>query len=294
MSYQSGLWRWIPACLCALVVVSAAQPSDAVPVLLSDNNSTVSFETSTGAVTSWMVDGVEQVGTGIGQHYRIGAGVDEAPIGSLTLVGGPTVTLGRIGVVNYLDNVGTPDFTANMVYTLTGGAPGSGFSSLNINNTLTSVSATTLDFNFFELADLDLTNTPANDVANVSVSNFLVSAMQSDTQTVYHQDVISGGAALNAISGYEVGNAAALAARFSDGLATDLGTIGSAPTSDAAFALQYHFALGGVGNPNSASLVLEVSTISANQNVVPEPASALLALAGLGAAGLWSRRRTPR
>lgn len=280
------LWRG--ACLCIALLFVAPVSNPALAVLVSDGNSTMDIDLATGTVTSWVVDGVEQLGLGVQHLYRVGTGGGESPVGDLDLFGSAALPNGGFAV--RYDDPGS-EFQILMNFDLTGGAVGSGDSTLLVTSSIEATGLANVDMHYFEFADLNLTGTAAGDSATISVDSFVVSAMQSDAQTTYEQR-LSGNLA-NAIdpSGYEVGEAAALSADFADGLDTNLGMIGGAVTADAAFAVQYDFLLVPGGNPSTGSLVTELSTIGLNDTVIPEPASALLAMVGLGTLGLRARRR---
>jgi hypothetical protein len=147
---------WVRFLGCAaflLLLAGTVVRSDAQTFFLNDGNSTVQVKAdSTAGMTSYLVDGVNQV-KDQWFYYRIGNSGPESPIetiGSLVWSQSEARSLDL--------TYGNSLYSARVVYTLTGGTPGTGSSSLNEAITFLNKSTTSaLSLRFFDYSDFDLT-----------------------------------------------------------------------------------------------------------------------------------------
>jgi hypothetical protein len=156
--------------VCSMVLVGllgpAAQHSFGGLFTLLDDNSTAHF--STGAQVNndaWVVDGISQLHSQA-FWFRLGDDPEQSIHTALVIGTEGTSDLNFDGnpdalFVRYLDP--SNRFKIETRYTLDGGAPGSNSSDLGEQITITSTSATPLNFHFYQYADFDLRSTPGGD-----------------------------------------------------------------------------------------------------------------------------------
>jgi len=133
----------------SFLTVLFAGPANAV--VLSDLNSSVGIdEASQGGLSSWSVDGTDQL---FQQWfwYRVGNTGPESSIDTLTL--NNTTLYGNRGVSLEYSGSG---FDMTVDFILTGGTAGSGVSDLAENIRIVNTSGSNLDFSFFQYSDFDL------------------------------------------------------------------------------------------------------------------------------------------
>lgn len=138
--------------LAALGMVSV--PARAIT--LTDRNSTADiFLDSQAGLEDWTVDGTNYMY----QEwfwYRIGTTGPEASIDTLTLTNSTLSDVNGNGDNESLEaNYEGLGFTLDVLWTLTGGAPGSGISDIAEVVKITNTSASTLEFYLFEYTDFD-------------------------------------------------------------------------------------------------------------------------------------------
>jgi len=142
-----------------LVIQIAVGTATAAPIyILSSGNSSASIDLgSQTGMNNWTVDGQNQ----LNQQwfwYRIGS---SGPEKSIDTLGNPTAN--RINS-SILDTtcIGSL-FSLDILYSLTGGAIGSGVSDLSETIKIQNLTGGTLSFHFFQYADFNLGGTPNND-----------------------------------------------------------------------------------------------------------------------------------
>jgi len=150
-----------PSCYIGLALAIWALPAStgsAQILNLASGNSSVSINaaSSTG-MYSWMVDGQNQ----LNQQwfwYRIGSSGPEA---ALNTVSAPVINQlsASIAQTSYANSL----FQATILYSLLGGAPGSGASDLSEQISIQNLTGASLSFHFFQYADFNLGGTPNND-----------------------------------------------------------------------------------------------------------------------------------
>jgi len=158
--------------LCSMVLVAligpAAQHSLGGLFTLTDENSSAHFNTGAPINNdSWIVDGLSQLQS---QAFWFRIGDDpEQSVHALPIALEGTTDANFDGnpdalFVRYLDP--NNRFKIETRYTLDGGAAGSGVSDLGEQISITSTSASPLNFHFYQYADFNLRATPGGDTVN--------------------------------------------------------------------------------------------------------------------------------
>jgi len=266
--------------------ISAGQ-ADAASFTLTDDNSTVRFDTESSVFLSdWVVDGFREVFQR-GFWYRVGDDGPERNVHStLTQTQANTADLDSDGRSDELfveyENPGL--FSIEFVYSLKGGSPGSLRSLLNEAVEVFNVSDSPLDISLFAYSDYDLHSSSGGDFVEVSRNPVI------GTVAALQQDSTGASVTVASIPGadrYQASNYPDLVAQLNDVSPTNLAfTDGSSTASgDVTFAFQYDRTIGA----GESRLISQ----SAFVQEVPEPTSVLgmLALSVWGGGALLKRRQ---
>ena len=257
--------------LAALLAAAVAAPRAQASIVLSDQNTTAVFDLDapTG-LSSWTIDGTEQLGRQW-FWYRVGGCGGEASLDSLTLDASRTGDMTGDGIDDalYAKYLGA-GFTVELTYILAGGGSDTHTADLLEMIRITNTGPDALDFHFFQYADFNLGGDGASDSVQISGSN---AAVQTDGTLMLAETVVGP-----TPSAYDVGLAADLLLDLTDTCPSLLDNTAQA-TGDVAWAFQWDAPIA----PG------DVLIISKDKNVVPEPAT--LALVALGGLALAMRRR---
>ena len=265
--------------LAALGMVSV--PARAIT--LTDGNSTANiFLDSQAGLEDWTVDGTDYMY----QEwfwYRIGTAGPEASIDTLTLVNSTLSDVDGNGDNESLEaNYQGLGFTLDALWTLTGGAPGSGISDIAEVVKITNTSASTLEFYLFEYTDFDF-----GDVADdVGVFDNVNVFRQFDANVT---GVISQISIDDLNPRYQISPYPQLLASLNDGLPTTLSNtppLGTpSPAEDVTSAWQWRFLIA----PGDSVIISKDKQVEA----VPEPGTilGLLAVGGLGMVSRLKRQK---
>jgi len=154
---------------CGFIVLSLfgmlATSSIAALITLSDDNSTVDFDTTSSAnAYNWSVEGQDQLFQQA-FWYRVGNGPEQSlhalPIGFQ--LASNTNSDPNLDTLNVVYN--GPGYNIEVTYRLDGGAVGSGASDMGEQIAITNNSGAPLDFHFFQYSDFEILGTPGNDTA---------------------------------------------------------------------------------------------------------------------------------
>lgn len=266
------------AIVAGFVVSWSSAPASAALLTLIDENSVVQIDPAAASGASlWQVDGVDQLNLQW-FWFRVGNTAEQA-INTIPLALAGTFDTDFDSVNNGLFaryvQPGPNGFTIEVTYNLVGGAPGSGTSDLAEQIRIINTSGSALPLTFFQYCDLNLSGNALDDTVQLSNANTMT---QSDLVLTVGETVVTPAPAF-----YEVGNAAALLAKLTDGSPTTLNNNGGPISGDVAWAFQWNFNLA----PGSSVLISKDKQLL----VVPEPATIGLLAMGLLALVPVARRR---
>lgn len=262
-----------------------ASHSLAQPEVLTDGNSQVNLNlTDPGSgMDSWTVDGQNQLSQQW-FYYRLGSSGTAASVGSLTLASVSQPSASSLNTT-YLS---PGQFSLQVVYSLVGGAAGSGTADLTEQIKIQNLTSAPLAFNFFQYANFQL--------GGPSQANNQVVQLETNRKGLYNEALVtSGNIALSenvdtAISpGANNGEAGLVPNTLNNITGTagyNLNNIKSAGPGDTTWALQWTNSIAANGT-EIISKDLNIAGVTITN--VPEPATWSLIVLGLGACGLGRR-----
>ena len=145
------------------LILAFADTATATPIYtLSSGNSLVTIDAgSQVGMNNWTVDGQNQ----LNQQwfwYRTGS---TGPAASVDTISAPTANQLTASILN--TTYANSQFSVNVLYSLIGGAPGSGTSDLSEQISIQNLTGSALTFDFFQYADFNLGGTPNNDTGQL-------------------------------------------------------------------------------------------------------------------------------
>jgi hypothetical protein len=263
--------------LAAGVALLVASPLCAADFLMANKNATVGVN-SNGTVANWTIDGVNQLTTQ-SLHYRVGNSGGESLLSGISLA--PSVTFNQVpNVISTLDiTYANSAYSVRTLFQLNGSTAGSGKAGLNETLTIKNLSASPLDFHFFQYSDFNLGGTSGGQSGNINFDTLLqpykitqTDGVRTITETVNASTAPIGHYQISLIG-------AGLAASLADGNPTTLNDSPASGPGDVVFAYQWDAVL----QPN------QTITISKLMSIVPEPTSMSLAIAA-GILAMLKRR----
>ncbi len=256
---------------------------------LTDGNSRLEIDTSAQATGyDWIVDNVHHLAE-LSNWYRVGGSGPERSVHTLNVQPGTLSDTDFDGAndkvsVPYLDPLGR--FRLEIDYAVVGGLPGSGFSAFDEEVRITNLQSVPLTFHFFEYVDLNLYESPNDDIVLLTSPNSL---RQYDALTVsdwgFDVDRYELGVFNNTLQKL----LDATASNLNDTWPSGTGPLGPA---DVTWALQWDFA-GTFGPrpdipPGQTAVITKTGQLQMSF-IVPEPAG--VAMLGWGIAGLLVKFR---
>jgi hypothetical protein len=257
-----------------LTVITAAVvlPTQAAVFTLTDLNSVFSIDSAVGA-NQWMVEGTSQLFEQ-GFWFRVGEQSGESRLGSFYSNGWVDPS-GRIATMQYQHS----SFTAEVIYVLTGGTPGSGTSDVAETIRIINTGRTSLSMHFFQYCDFDLGGTPGDDQLQFPNAN---TVSQSDGGGVSLSETV-----VTPVSSHHEGDLyASTKNRLDDAYPTTLSDLpaygGGSLTGDVTWAFQWDRSI-----PHGGTLLISKDK---RLSTVPEPGTLLLLGLGLVGATVAKRR----
>jgi hypothetical protein len=157
---------WFLVIVLGLTVVLWMPDAEAVPVTLTDFNSTAYIDSEYG-MSQWTVDNVDHM---YRQYfwYRLGATGGESDLSGLS----PVVTqfAPNIAQIDYTD--GLNGLTFMTMYSLYGGTAGSGTADIAEQIRIVNTGASAVDLHFFQYTDFDLGGTISDDYISGDLDSF--------------------------------------------------------------------------------------------------------------------------
>ncbi len=272
-----GCCAWQSAWLVAVLVGALMVSSASGAFTLEDRNSSASFEVEGDGQYGWLVDGVDQL---YNQSFwwRVGLTGGEAPVSALGLVGAGVSDSNpfsdpRPDVLAALYREADDQFEIEVSYKLRGGLAGSRTADLAETIVIRNLTASPLDFHFFQYVDFDLDAGADGDTVWFLNDN---TVMQASGAISVSETVVIPTATRRQVDFFANTVTSLLDDEPTD-LNNDMGPLGP---GDVTWAFQWDFVLVPHG-----SLI-----ISKDKLITPEPTT--LALLGCGLfAGLLRRRR---
>ncbi len=268
------------ALFCGLVLTGLSGPtrqSLAAIITLVDNNSVAQInDESSAGMFNWSMDGQNQ----LAQQwfwYRIGSN-PEAPINTISA---PSITTPNARTAYTTYNNGA--FSVEVDYSLTGGLPGSGYSDIGESIRINNLTASPLDFHFFQYSDFDLGGTPGGQTIqlgkDLSGTHFNEALQTGPGATLDESITVAAPGANHGEAAFFNSTLVKLNNGVADNLNDNAGPLGP---GDATWALQWDLPIA----PGGSVLISKDKYI---QLAVPEPS--VLALISVGLVGLARRRR---
>jgi hypothetical protein len=288
--------RVICAAVFLVALDSLNSSADAAIITLSDANSVFKVEprdSANGGVDdkgafSWQVDGTEHLFkqwfwfredlTGMTREESIDNHSELPFVSSLTSTTNPDPGADQLRL-RYRNT----EFDLVIVYNLTGGAAGSGTSTISQTITITNRTSTSLPFHFFEYHDFNLNDTAGNDSAALLSPTTIQQTDPAGTQ-------VTTTVTQSTPNHYEIAPVSTTYNSLADASVTTLSdTTPVAGPDDLAYAFEWDPII----SPNG-SFVIRLNTVigPSAPGVIPEPGALLLV--GSGLTGLYWRRRARR
>jgi hypothetical protein len=146
--------------LATAALVALLIPGQVTAQTISDGNSSASFTSGQGGMNNWTIDGQNQ----LNQQwfwYRVGSGSQS----SIDALPAPTLSQPAAGVLSA--TYANSQFSLQIVYSLVGGADGSGTAAIGEQIKIQNLTGSSLDFHFFQYADFNVGGTANNSVVTL-------------------------------------------------------------------------------------------------------------------------------
>jgi hypothetical protein len=267
--------------VCALL--GAVSPARSHLLTVVNGNSTITVDPHTFSLDplvglgmiDWTVDGTSHLFDQWWAERVVGIDTEEFFLSLLDLTVEEILGTNQIHLV-YDDP--TSDLEVDALYTLTGGALGSGQSSISEVISLTNTGINPLEVAWFEYHDLDLNGTSAND------------AVFGDVNGLTYMDGLTTAQITSAPTpnAFQVAAFSTLKDALNDAAITNLDNSGSPFVGDATSAFQWNFNITGGG----AARITTTKTLQVQPaQVIPEPSTLILLVVGALSLLVCGRRR---
>ena len=277
-------FRLVVAGLPMAVLSMASVPALAANLTLTDGNSAVTLDPSTG-LTGWTVGGTQQLN--VQQfYYRLGSSGGQSLLstGATTNATQPLPSQANVTYSNP-----TAGFTATVVYKIQAGDLASDPAVLTEDLTLKNTTASPESLHFYKYADFNLNGQSSGQSVTITGAPRPNTADQFDSLMSVQSDTVgqAGGQPPNEVQA-SVGPA--LLASISGSSPVTLNNTTTAGPGDVNWAFQWDQTLGASGSPNNSDTFQ--ASIPTTIQAVPEPATAGM-MAVAGSLLLARRRRNP-
>ncbi|MGH7993003.1 MAG: hypothetical protein ACREDQ_05770 [Limisphaerales bacterium] len=142
------------------MIVGTASAAPLYTLSSGNSSASIDVESQTG-MYNWMVDGQNQ----LNQQWFWYRTANSGPAASIDTISSPTASLLTACILS--TTYANAQFSVNVLYSLVGGAPGSGTSDLSEQISIQNLTRSTLSFDFFQYADFNLGGTPNNDTGQL-------------------------------------------------------------------------------------------------------------------------------
>jgi len=275
-----GTW-FVTTVLAYQIVAGTAEASPVYTLSSGNSSASIDLGGSSPGMKNWTVDGQNQLNLQW-FWYRVGSTGPDAPINNI----GPLAVTQLSSSILDTTYASSP-FSVEVLYSLLGGAPGSGVSDMSETIKIQNLTGTNISFHFFQYADFNLGGTPNNDSGQLSKTSKGFNEVDQNNgfcQVGENVDtVVSHPASRGAVV-----NDNSILNSLNDGGPTTLNNSMSA-YGNVKWGLEWDFTLA----PGSTYLISKDLNISGVVSV-PEPDSGSLVLFGLLAGGLWKLRSNRR
>ena len=242
-------------------------------ITVTHNNSSITVDPSDDAgLYEWIVDGVNNMSQSW-FWFRIGDAGPESPLNSLNLILAETPNPNQIHLQYGDPSSGDPLFV-DVLYTLVGGDPGSGYSLIMTDWSITNNTSETIDLHWFVYTDLDLDDTADGDIAQFVSPNMIIQTEILPVFTWYYPNPTH----------WEIALFPDIIDKLTDDDADNLDDATSPlGPDDIAFAAQFYYRL----DPGGTAM------IQSRMQQTPEPSALFLLCSGLAGLGLrrWMGKR---
>jgi hypothetical protein len=270
--------------LVAILFAGAALQSDAQIYTLSAQNSSLQVDLAGGGITQWTIDGVNQLNNQW-FYYSIGSGPAYS-IDSIAPWSTPTITSGSLPTLT--ETYANASYSVQTKFVLQPAAIGTGRAKLSDTITVRNLSATALDFHFYQYSDFDLGGVTGDQAVQFDsngagtaykvVQTGLAGATLTGTAVA-----VGGGVSVPALEQAALYDGSKFGLGSGNPVSLNNTNLTAGP-GNVVYAYQWNVTLAAAGNPGSSLTISEIQS-------VPEPSTAALIASGMIVLAMVCRRR---
>jgi hypothetical protein len=252
-------------------------PAYASTYTLQDGNSSILVGDSSGPQL-WRVDGEIQLYEQA-FFYRVGGAGGESAVHTLPLLNSSQTSPSTLTM-----EYGNSQLSFEIVYSVLGGAAGTGTAGFSEQVKISNLTANALDVHFFKYADFDLAGNYLGDTAQLgkNLQGLFNEAIQAEGIIQFAETAITPGA-----SHAEIGLDKSVIYKLIDGNPTTLSDNAGPASGDVSWAVQWDRVIAGGG-----SFIVDIGH-TVYVTPIPEPSTAMLVPIGLALLA-YARRRSGR